>query len=94
MRKLLLSTILLVAMVATSFAQSTEPITINLLTNSSASTWSGDASGFSTTMDGFSMEYLKASSTSNCIAPCADHIRLYKNSQFKISKVAGCPITK
>ena len=94
MRKLLLSIFMMVAVVATAFGQDLVSQTITLLKNSGASTWTGSASGYSTTFDGFSIQYLKANSTTNCRTPDSDHIRIYQNAQFIVTNVAGCTITK
>lgn len=79
MKKCLLSLVaLLVATVAWAG-------TVTLNTNASASTWTGDASGYSTTINGWSLKYEKSASTSDCIAPKDDHIRVYKNAKLTIA---------
>lgn len=59
--------------------------TYTLTTNSSASTWTGDANSYTTTINGWKLTYEKANSTSDCIAPKSDHIRVYKNARFTIA---------
>lgn len=56
---------------------------VTLLTNSSASTWEGDAKGYSTVLDGFTISYTKGSSN-NAIAPSGNHIRIYKGATFTV----------
>ena len=79
MKKCLLS---LVALLVATFAWAG---TITLTTNSTASTWTGGASGYTTTINGWNLTYEKAASTSDCVAPSSDHIRVYKNAKFTIA---------
>ena len=71
--------------------------TITWVTNSENQTWAAATdptygAGFSATKDGMTVAYYKGSSTSNPVAPNANHIRVYKNSHLSI-KVAGKTIT-
>ncbi len=79
MKKCLLS---LVAMLVATMAWAG---TVTLNTNSSASTWTGDKNGYTTTINGWKLTYEKSKSTSDCIEPKSDHIRVYKNAKFTIA---------
>lgn len=91
MKKSLLS---LLAVFACATVANAETYTIN--TNSSASTWTGDDNGFSTTVDGWELKYEKNKSTNNCVEPKSDHIRVYKNAKFSVSATEAIkdPIVK
>lgn len=62
-----------------------------VLTNSSASTWTGDAEGYSTTIDGMTISYTKGGSPA--VAPSADHIRVYKGATLTVKSANGEAIT-
>ena len=51
-------------------------------------------SGFSTTAYGLKIGYYKHTSTSNPVAPNANHVRIYKNSVFSIASTEGKKIKK
>ena len=78
MKKILL-TMLSLVMAVVAYAG-----TYTLTTNSSASTWTGNENGYTTTIDGWTVTYEKSNSTSNCVAPSNDHIRVYKNAKLTI----------
>lgn len=63
-------------------------------TNATSGTWTGDANGYTATIDGFEISYLKNESTSDLTAPQSDHIRVYKGAQLVIKGVNGETITK
>lgn len=86
-KSLLLLTAMLMSL-ATAFADN-----ITLQLNATASQWNGDAKGFTTTIDGFEVSYLKHESTNNAIAPSDDHIRVYKNAQLSVKGLNGQTIT-
>ena len=67
---------------------------IKLTTSSAGSTWEGGKDGYSTTLEGFKMSYLKNKSTNDCLAPSSDHIRVYKDAKFIIENNNGQSITK
>ena len=83
MKKLLLSVVALFV-AAISWAG-----TITLNTNSSASTWTGDANSYTTTIDGWNVTYEKANSTSDCVEPKSDHIRVYKNARLTVAPASA-----
>ncbi len=87
MKKLLLSLALLLP-----FLASAQTVTLN--TNSGASTWTGGASGYSTTLDGYTISYEKNISNNDCIAPSTDHIRVYKGANLIITAPEGVIMTK
>ena len=64
-----------------------------ILTNASSGDWLGDAEGYSATIDGFTISYLKNKSTSDLIAPSSDHIRVYKNAMLVIEGTSNEVIT-
>ncbi|WP_289293609.1 MULTISPECIES: chitobiase/beta-hexosaminidase C-terminal domain-containing protein [Bacteroides] len=86
MKKLLLS--LFMVVVAMGMTNATEK---TVLTNSSASTWTGDAEGYSTTIDGMTISYTKGGSPA--VAPSADHIRVYKGATLTVKSANGEAIT-
>lgn len=87
MKKLLLSLFMVVvALGMTNAAEKT------LLTNLSASTWTGDASGYSSDIEGFTVSYTRSSANA-AVAPSADHIRVYKGATFSVKSVNGESIT-
>ena len=90
MKKILL-TMLSLVMVVVAYAG-----TYTLTTNSSASTWTGNENGYTTTIDGWTVTYEKFNSTSNCVSPSNDHIRVYKNAKLTIIPPASIvdPIVK
>ena len=63
--------------------------TVTLTTNATASTWSGDANGYTTTIDGWNVTYEKSASTNDCVAPKDDHIRVYKNAKLTVASASG-----
>ena len=63
--------------------------TYTLTTNASASTWTGDVNSYTTTIDGWTVTYEKANSTSDCIEPKSDHIRVYKSARLIIAPAAS-----
>ncbi len=83
MKKFLLTTLSLVMAVAVYAG------TYTLTTNSSASTWTGDVNGYTTTINGWTLTYEKANSTSDCVEPKSDHIRVYKNARFTIAPASS-----
>ena len=89
MKKILLSLFVLLAAFGVARAEE-----VTLTTNATASTWTGDANGYVSVIGNFEVSYLKANSTSNCVAPSEDHIRVYKNADFKITGLNGETITK
>lgn len=64
-----------------------------LTLNATASDWTGDENGYTTTLEGFEISYLKNESQSNLIAPSDDHIRVYKNAMLQIKGLQGETIT-
>ena len=90
MRKFLrLTLVCLMAMVCSSALADEKTI----LTNASSGDWLGDAEGYSATIDGFTISYLKNKSTSDLIAPSSDHIRVYKNAMLVIEGTSNEVIT-
>lgn len=88
MKKFLLS--LATVLCAASFASADE-VTIN----PNASTgFTGDANSYSASTDGFTITYAKGGSTNDCVAPSADHIRVYKSAKLTIAGEKGQTITK
>ena len=72
---------------------------VSISTNSSAQDWAADTdgtygSGFSATDQGLKLGFYKHESTSNPVAPNANHVRVYKNSVLSISSTAGKKIKK
>ena len=68
-------------------------------TNSATLMWNAatDATygtGFSATEHGLNIGFYKHTSTSNLVAPNANHIRIYKNSVFSIASTEGRKIKK
>lgn len=86
MKKLLLSLFLIVA------ALNLNATEVTFLTNSTASNWTGDTSGYSTTVDGFTISYVRSSATA-AVAPYADHIRVYKGASLTVKSNNGDAIT-
>lgn len=67
---------------------------ISFATNSDAQTWAAATdgtygSGFGTTVQGVSVAYYKHTSTTNPVAPNANHIRVYKNSALVVIAPSG-----
>ena len=72
---------------------------VSFSTNADAQTWAADTdgtygSGFATTTQGLKIGYYKHTSTSNPVAPNANHIRVYKNSALSIGSTGGKKIKK
>ena len=72
---------------------------VSFATNSEAETWNTDSdgtygSGYATTAQGLKIGYYKHTSSSNPVAPNANHIRVYKNSVLSISSTEGKKIKK
>ena len=72
---------------------------VSFSTNADAQTWSADTdgtygAGFSTTAQGLKLGYFKHTSTSNPVAPNANHVRVYKNSALSIASTDGKKIKK
>jgi hypothetical protein len=72
---------------------------VSFSTNSDAQVWAADSdgtygSGFSATVQGVKVAYFKHTSSSNPIAPNANHVRVYKNSALSISSAEGKKIKK
>ena len=72
---------------------------VSFATNSEAQTWAADTDGtygggFATTTQGLKIAYYKHTSSSNPVAPNANHIRVYKNSVLSISSTEGKKIKK
>ena len=72
---------------------------VSFATNSEAQTWAADSdgtygSGYGTTAQGLKIAYYKHTSTSNPVAPNANHVRVYKNSALTISSTEGKKIKK
>ena len=64
---------------------------VSFSTNADAQTWAADTDGtygggFATTTQGLKIGYYKHTSTSNPVAPNANHIRVYKNSALSIDR--------
>ncbi len=88
MKKFLLS--LATVLCAVSFA-SAEEVTI---TPNDQTGFTGDASAYTASTDGFTITYAKGGSTNDCVAPSADHIRIYKNAALTIAGEKGQTITQ
>lgn len=86
MKKLLLS--LFMVVVALGMTNAAE---VTVLTNSAASTWTGDAEGYSTTIAGMAISYTKGGTPA--VAPSADHIRVYKGATLTVKSTGGEAIT-
>ena len=72
---------------------------LSFATNSDAQTWAAESdgtygSGYSTTTQGLKIAYYKHTSSSNPVAPNANHIRVYKNSALSIGSTEGKKIKK
>ena len=72
---------------------------LSFATNSDAQTWAADTdgtygSGYATTTQGLKIAYYKHTSSSNPVAPNANHIRVYKNSALVIGSADGKKIKK
>jgi len=89
MKKILL---FLMALTLSTGMVSAEEKTI--LTHATSGTWTGDASSYTATIDGFEISYIKDKSTNDCVAPSADHIRVYKNAKLVVKGQNGENITK
>lgn len=89
MKKLLL--VLFAVVFSTSLALADDK---NIVTSSASGTWTGDANGYSATIDGFTVSYQKNESASDCVAPLSDHIRVYKNAKLIIKGGSNETITK
>lgn len=89
MRKLLLALFAIAVSTGIAFADDK-----TITTSSASGTWSGNADGYSATIDGFTISYQKNESTSDCVAPSSDHIRVYKNAKLVIAGTSNEVITK
>ena len=72
---------------------------VSFSTNADAQTWAAASdgtygSGYGTTTQGLNIAYYKHTSTSNPVAPNANHVRVYKNSALSISSSEGKKIKK
>ena len=72
---------------------------VSFATNSEAETWNTDTdgtygTGYAATTQGLKVGYYKHTSTSNPVAPNANHIRVYKNSVLSIGSTGGKKIKK
>ena len=73
---------------------------VSFATNSEAQTWAEASDGtygsrgYATTTQGLSIAYYKHTSTSNPVAPNANHFRVYKNSALCISSTEGKKMKK
>ena len=72
---------------------------VSFATNSDAQTWATETdgtygSGYATTTQGLKIAYYKHTSSSNPVAPNANHIRVYKNSALSIGSADGKKIKK
>ena len=72
---------------------------VSFATNSGAQTWATAThatygSGYATTTQGLDIAFYKHTSTSNPMAPTANHVRVYKNSVLSIASAEGKKIKK
>ena len=72
---------------------------VSFATNSDAQSWTAATdgtygAGFATTAQGVKIEYYKHTSSSNPVAPNANHVRVYKNSALSIASADGKKIKK
>lgn len=72
---------------------------VSFSTNSDAQTWAAATDGtygdgFGTTAQGLNIGYYKHTSSSNPVAPNANHVRVYKNSALSIASADGKKIKK
>lgn len=72
---------------------------VSFSTNSDAQTWAAATDGtygdgFGTTAQGLNIGYYKHTSSSNPVAPNANHVRVYKNSALSIATTDGKKIKK
>ena len=72
---------------------------VSFATNAESQTWAADTdgtygTGFGTTAQGLKLGYYKHTSTSNPVAPNANHVRVYKNSVLSIASAEGKKIKK
>ena len=72
---------------------------ISFATNTDAQTWAAASdgtygAGYGTTTQGLNIAYYKHTSTSNPVAPNANHVRVYKNSVLSIASADGKKIKK
>ena len=72
---------------------------VSFSTNESAQSWAAASdgtygSGYGTTTQGLNLAYYKHTSSSNPVAPNANHVRVYKNSVLSISSTEGKKIKK
>lgn len=88
MKKFLLS---LVAVLGLGTMAMADTVTINL---NSSTGFTGGSSGYSVSTQGFKISYEKASSTTNCVAPYSDHIRVYDGANLIINGENDQQITK
>lgn len=88
MKKFLLS--LAAVLCAGSLAMADE-VTVQL---NSSTGFTGDANSYTATNSGFTFTYARASSTSACVEPYSDHIRIYQGATFTVEAAEGVTITK
>ena len=72
---------------------------VSFATNSDAQSWAAATdgtygAGFGTTTQGVKIAYYKHTSTSNPVAPNANHVRVYKNSALSIASADGKKVKK
>ena len=72
---------------------------VSFATNTDAQTWAAASdgtygAGYGTTTQGLNIAYYKHTSTSNPVAPNANHVRVYKNSVLSIASADGKKIKK
>ena len=72
---------------------------VSFATNADAQAWAADTdgtygSGYATTAQGLKIAYYKHTSSSNPVAPNANHVRVYKNSVLSIGSTDGKKIKK
>lgn len=88
MKKFLLS--LAAVLCAGSLAMADE-VTVQL---NSSTGFTGGATAYTATSNGFTFTYAKANATNDLVAPSDDHIRIYKGATFTVEASAGVTITK
>ena len=72
---------------------------VSFATNADTQSWAAETdgtygTGFGTTAQGLKLGYYKHTSTSNPVAPNANHVRVYKNSVLSIASAEGKKIKK
>ncbi|MBQ9192196.1 MAG: hypothetical protein IJ156_00560 [Bacteroidales bacterium] len=72
---------------------------VSFATNTDAQTWAAASdgtygAGYGTTTQGLNIAYYKHTSTSNPVAPNANHVRVYKNSVLSVASADGKKIKK